>query len=103
MTRDEYLAQLTARAADAEKVGALAPLALTLRTIATELEAVDGWPSSRPAPDTLLTLEETADRLNVSKRWLTDNRNHLPFLKQLVPGGAVRVSAAALTRWLATR
>jgi hypothetical protein len=64
---------------------------------------VDGWPTSRPAPDQWLTLAETAQRLSVPKRWLTENRHQLPFIKTLIAGGAVRVSEAGLRRWLATR
>ena len=60
-------------------------------------------PTTRPAPDQWLTLAETAQRLSVPKRWLTENRHQLPFIKTLIAGGAVRVSEAALRRWLATR
>ena len=102
MTRDEFVAQLAARAADAEKFAAQAPLAVTLRAVLAELEAVDGIPATKPAPDRLLTLDEAAERLNVEKRFFTEHRD-LPFLKRLVPGGSVRVSERALERWLATR
>ncbi len=103
MTRDEWAAHLAQRADDAERLGALAPMATVLRTVLAELEAVDGWPATKPPPDEMLTLEETAARLNVPKRWLTEHRHELPFLTEYVPGGTVRVSAKALARWLATR
>lgn len=103
MTRDEWAARLAADAADAERVGAVAPLALTYRRILAELEAVDGWPTARPAPDVMLTLEEAAARLNVPKRWLVEHGRDLPFVKRYTSGGTVRVSAAGLARWLATR
>lgn len=103
MTRDEWAGQLAARAAEAERFGALAPLAVTLRAVLAELEAVDGWPTTRPAPDLMLTLEEAAARMNVPKRYITDHRRELPFVKVYSPGGTVRVSERELNRWLATR
>ena len=99
MTREEWAAQLAARASDAERIGSTAPVAAVLHDVLAELETVDGI----AAPDAMLTLEETATRLNVSQRWLTENRHELPFLRQYVPGGLVRVSSKALARWLATR
>lgn len=103
MTRDEWAARLSERAEDAERLGALAPVGTVLRNVLTELEDVDGWPATKPAPDVMLTLEDTAARLNVPKRWLTEHRHELPFLKEYVPGGTVRVSSKALARWLKTR
>ena len=103
MTRDEFAAALAARADDAEQLGALAPVGTVLRSVLSELEAVDGWPRTKPAPDEMLTLEDTASRLNVPKRWLTEHRHELPFLREYVPGGTVRVSSKALERWLTTR
>ena len=101
MTRDEWAAQLAARAAEAEQLGSLAPVATIYRVVLAELAEVDGL-ATRTA-DTLLTLDEVAARLQVPKRWLTDHREELPFLRRLTPGGTVRVSEVALTRWLATR
>jgi len=103
MTREEWAAQLAARAADAERFGASAPLAVTLRAVLAELDAVDGMPVTPPVPDRLLTLDEAAERLRVPKRWLTEHRRELPFVKKLVQGGTVRVSERELARWMATR
>ena len=103
MTRADLIAKLTARAADAEASGALAPVATVLRAVVAELNAVDGLPAARSAPARLLTLAETAERLHVPKRWLTDHRDELPFLRALTPGGTVRVDEAGLLKWLATR
>jgi hypothetical protein len=100
MTREEWRARLEARRADAERVEAFAPLAKVLGEVLAELEQVDGWPS---APDRMLTLDETAARLNVPKRWLTEHRQELPFLKVYTAGGTVRASERALARWLAAR
>ena len=74
-----------------------------LRVVLAEVEALDGMPLSKPVPDVMLTLDEAAARLHVEKRFFTEHRRELPFLKQLVPGGTVRVSERALERWLATR
>lgn len=101
MTRDQWAAQLAARASDAERIGATAPVAAVLRDVLAEFETVDGIASA--TPDEMLTLGETAARLNVTPRWLTENRHALPFLRQYVPGGIVRVSSKALERWLTTR
>ena len=103
MTREEWAESLAERAEDAERLGALAPVGTVLRSVLTELEVVDGWPATKAAPDEMLTLEATAERLNVPKRWLTEHRHELPFLKEYVPGGTVRVSAKGLARWLKTR
>jgi len=102
VTRAEWAARLEARAAEAEQLGALAPVAAVLRNVLAELETVDGLPTARPAPDVMLTLAEAAERLNVPKRWLTENRHQLPFLKHYARG-TVRASAADLARWIATR
>lgn len=72
MTRGEWLAALSVRAAEAERIGALAPLATVLRDLAREAETVDGWPAAKPIPDTLIPLEEAAQRLRVTPRWLRD-------------------------------
>ena len=77
-------------------------MATLLRALIDEAEAVDGVPVSRPAPDMMLTLDEAAERLKVTKRFFTEHRD-LPFLKRLVPGGTVRVSERDLVRWMATR
>ena len=103
MTRDEWAARLAERAEDAERLGALAPVGTVLRSVLTELDDVDGWPATKAAPDEMLTLVETAARLNVPRRWLTEHRHELPFLKEYVPGGTVRVSAKGLARWQETR
>jgi len=103
MTRDEYLAQLATEAEQAERYGATAPLGATLRSVIADVQALDGLPSTRKSPPRLLTLAEAAERLGVPKRWLTDHRRDLPFLRSLTPGGTVRVDEAALERWLAKR
>lgn len=53
-------------------------------------------------PDDLLRVREAAERLNVSRRWLYDHADKLPFTKRLTTG-ALRFSARGLERWKATR
>lgn len=101
MTKEEWIDTLEQRARDAEAVGATALIGSVLRVVLQEVETVDGWPTTRVPPDAMLTLDETAARLNVPKRWLTEHRD-LPFLRGL-SRGTVRVSEQALERWLATR
>lgn len=103
MTPAELRERLARRAEDAAAMHASAPVADVLAVVLAELETVDGLPTTRPAPDQWLTLAETAQRLSVPKRWLTENRHQLPFIKTLIAGGAVRCSEAGLRRWLATR
>lgn len=98
MTRAEWVAQLTARAADAEQLGTLAPLATVLRAVLQEIEQVDGWPVTPPAPDTLVTLEEAARRLAVTSRWLREQR---PPYVVMLGDKTLRVSERKLARWLA--
>lgn len=97
MTRDEWTARLVARATEAERLGALAPVAAVLRDVLAEAQAVDGWPTTPPAPDTLVTLEEAAARLAVTPRWLREERP--PYVVQL-GDKTLRVSEQKLARWL---
>lgn len=100
MTRDEWAARLAARAAEAERLGTLAPLAVVLRDVLAEVEAVDGWPVTAPAADRFLTLEEAAAQLRVTPRWLREERP--PYVVAL-GDKTLRVSERKLARWLASR
>lgn len=95
MTRAELVASLQARAAEAERIGALAPVAAVLRDLLATVEQVDGWPTS--GPDRLLSLEDAAQQLKVSVRWLREARP--PYVVQL-GDKTFRVSAQKLSRWL---
>lgn len=97
MTKDELLATLATRAADAERLGALAPVAAVLRDIAREVEAVNGWPAHRPVSDQLITLEAAAERLSVTPRWLRETR---PGFVVVLGDKTLRVSEAKLARFL---
>jgi len=97
MTRDEWAARLTDRATEAERLGALVPLAAVLRDVVRELDAVDGWPTA-PVTDQLIPLEEAAARLAVTARWLRETRP--PYVVTL-GDKTLRVSERKLARWLA--
>ena len=96
MTRAELLARLAQRAEDAERVGATAPVAAVLRAVLAELEAVDGVPTTS-APDRLISLEEAAEQLGVSARWL---REHRPPYVVALSRKVLKVSTAKLAAHL---
>jgi hypothetical protein len=96
MTREELVARLQTRAADAERLGALAPVATVLRDVLIDLDQVNGWPSH--GPDRLLPLEEAAQQLAVTVRWLRETK---PPYVVVLGEKTLRVSAQKLARWLA--
>jgi predicted DNA-binding transcriptional regulator AlpA len=53
-------------------------------------------------PDDLLTLDETAAVLRVSRRWLYRHARQLPFARKLSPK-VLRFSRSGAARWLAGR
>jgi excisionase family DNA binding protein len=107
-------AELAALAADPQRVADLRPDAIP--DLVGELEALRArlWvrlqaPPAAPAaesngadPDTLLTAQQAADRLGVSKRWMYAHADTLPFTKRLT-GGTVRFSSRGLDRWKGRR
>src|SRR5207253_3187590 len=52
-------------------------------------------------PDRLLSVDESAERLGVTRDWLR-RRPDLPFVAKLSEG-VVRYSARGIDRWIATR
>jgi excisionase family DNA binding protein len=52
-------------------------------------------------PERLLTVKEAADRCSTSADWIYRHKDALPFIRRL--GRTVRVSEAALARWMARR
>ena len=55
-----------------------------------------------PEPDRLLTVEESAELLNVKPGWLYRNAGRLPFTRKLSPK-MLRFSERGLRRYLATQ
>ena len=108
MTLPDVLDQLERRAAEAEVVGATAPLASVYRAVVAELRPLTGGNGkggpevAPPREDRLLTVEEAASLLGVAPRWLYRHARTLPFARHLSPK-ALRFSEAGLRRWVDTR
>jgi Helix-turn-helix domain len=107
VTLPELRAELTRRAADADRIHATAPAADVYRSVIADLDLLDGQSivaadnrSSDNGADRLISVKEAAGRLGVSPRWLY-NRPDLPFMRRIE--GRVRVSERALERYLARR
>lgn len=106
----EILAALERRAADAERIGATAPVAAVLRDVAAELTPlVNGngtsAPERTPVASTdggLLTAREVAKRLGCSVRYVYAHANDWPFTVRL-DGRAVRFDPEGLARWTRRR
>jgi predicted DNA-binding transcriptional regulator AlpA len=104
----EILRQFERRAAEAEAVGATAPVASVYQAVLTELRPLAEDNGKRVSVttlspgDRLLTVEETAPLLGVAPRWLYRHANGLPFTRHL-SRKALRFSEAGLRRWLETR
>ena len=62
-------------------------------------------PEPTPKLDRLLTVEEIAERLGMTKRWVYDNADSLPFIRRIGSGPRprIRASESALERYMATR
>ncbi len=108
MTLPDVLDQLERRAAEAEAVGATAPLASVYRAVVAELRPFTGSNGkggsavAPPREDRLLTVEEAAPLLGVAPRWLYRHARTLPFARHLSPK-ALRFSEVGLRRWVETR
>jgi predicted DNA-binding transcriptional regulator AlpA len=61
-----------------------------------------GAPAREDATDRLLTAEEIAATLGVTKRWVQRRARRLPFARR-ISDHAIRYSEAGLKRWLANR
>ena len=96
MTRSEFLAGLRERLDYHERIGD-SRVAGTLRLVLEEFEAVDGLPAQKPTPDRLIDLEEAAERLGVTVRWLKEHRP--PYFVEL-SSKMFRVSERRLDAWL---
>lgn len=112
------LATLATLVADPERVEAVAPG--DVPALLGQLEAVRArlWqrlqaagapaaaaapaPGGNGKPDRLLTADEAASRLGVSRRWMYRHADTLPFTRRL-DRGTLRFSERGLERWQATR
>ena len=59
-------------------------------------------PAQRNGKDRLLTSDEAAELLGVSRRWVYRKADELPFTRRL-SGGTLRFSERGLERWKETR
>ena len=94
MTKDEFTASIAQRARYHESIEDVR-VAGALRLVLADLEDLDGLADA--APDRLISLEAAAERLNVTPRWLRDNRpSYVVELSQKM----LKVSQKRLTAWL---
>ena len=101
---------LRALHADPSKLGALTAeqerdLVVGLRTVAsgtTPVTLSTGKPAPAWSEGDLMTVDEAAAMLRVSKRWLYRHAPTLPFARKLSPK-VLRFSRAGIIRWLAVR
>lgn len=97
----DLVADLERRAADAERVGASAPVAGVLRSVLADVRAVDDVSEADPE-DRLLKVDEVAEMLGVSVWWVYTHAKRLPFARKIGPK-ALRFSEKGAQRWLLRR
>jgi excisionase family DNA binding protein len=111
MTRAEFAALLSdpdaVDALPAESLPGLIGQAEELKArVWTRLQAGARTPAPAPAdtsgPDRLLTADEAAERLGVSKRWVYRRADSLPFTRRLT-SGTLRFSERGMDRWQRSR
>jgi excisionase family DNA binding protein len=66
------------------------------------LDSPTGAAANPPGHDDLLTVDEAAEVLRVSPRWLYRHARHLPFTRKL-SRKVLRFSRSGINRWLATK
>ena len=94
MTRDEFSASVAQRADYHESIED-PRVAKALRQALADFEKIDGLTDA--APDRLISLEDAADRLNVTPRWLREAR---PSYVVALSPKTLKVSEKRLTAWL---
>lgn len=97
MNVPELRAELERRAAEAERIGATAPVAAIYRALIEEIATLNGT-GSAPRPDRLLTAHEVAPRLGCSPRYIYAHAKDFPFTRKL--GNLVRFSEHGLADYL---
>ena len=99
MTLAEFLAGLERRAAEAEAIHAMAPVADVYRTLLREFRELGELPIGSETPDRFISVAEAASRSGMSKRYIYLHKNELPFVRRI--GRAIRCSERGLERWMA--
>jgi excisionase family DNA binding protein len=95
---DPERAQALTREQVTEVLGQLERLRAFLWAMLSAPPAAAPPPTSASSPDHLLTADEAAVRLGVSRRWIYRKADELPFTRRL-SGGTLRFSARGLERW----
>lgn len=103
MTLAELRATLERRAAEAEAIGATAPVAAVYRTLIVELETLNGHADQvkRPEADHLLDADAVAARLGTSVRWVYQHADQLGGRR--LSRRCLRFSEPAVSRYLERR
>ena len=104
VTLTELRAALERRAAEAEAVGATAPLAGVYRQVLGELTKLNGGNGPSPAPaesERWLTVDDVAGRLQVSRRFVYAHQGQLGG--KALSKRALRFPETAITRYLTRR
>jgi predicted DNA-binding transcriptional regulator AlpA len=86
----------------AELASELAALSALQGVLTARLLAPQDNAASRESTDQLLTAEQVATILGVTKRWVERRARRLPFARRL-SAHAVRYSESGLKRWMANR
>jgi len=111
MTLQELRKDLERRAAEADRIGSTAQVAIVIQSMLEDLAAVDveygeavrsGHDAVGAEHDRLLTVREAAARLGVAPRWLYRHASRLPFMKRL-SSRVLRASESSLERYMAAR
>jgi hypothetical protein len=116
MTLPEFLERLEHKAAEAEAIGATAPVAGVFRYVVEELRGIQDVEGHGTKADAALSSPATAPReagagrvhlldaatvaarLGTSKRWVYANADEWPFTRRV--GRLVRFEAEGFERWL---
>lgn len=95
MNLAELLADLERRAAEAEEIHAMAPVADVYRYVLRALQEVGDAPSV-DVRDRLISVADASARLSVSTRYIYAHKKELPYVR--LSGAMVRCSEFAVER-----
>lgn len=100
MTIQELRLEYARKIEDAQRFGTLAPLATVLSEVLRDLENLGGSPA--PSGDEWLTPADAAEVMGVTRRWIYNHRDQLPWVKK-IDGRNIRCSRDGLRRYMLTR
>jgi hypothetical protein len=96
------IADLITAIADLDPADAPAVLAAVAARLAEARPTLVPAAAAPASDDTNLSIEEAADRIRRSTKWIYRHRAQLPFVRKLGPRSYI-ISKNALDRWLARR